>query len=66
MAIISIIIHYFLIQKYKKLAFEPVKSKERMMELNETTNRYEYIRWPLNWAAPIICFVILIGTIYGY
>ena len=58
-AIISIIIHFFIIQKVKKIAFEPVTNKERLNELSSTSSRLESLRWFSNWGAPFVCFVIL-------
>ena len=58
-AVISIIIHFFIIQKVKKIALEPVTNKERLNELSSTSSRLESLRWFSNWGAPFVCFVIL-------
>ena len=58
-AIISIIIHFFIIQKIKKIAFEPVTNKEKLNELSNTTFRLEKTMWFCDWVAPFMCFVML-------
>lgn len=60
-AIISMIVHYFIIQKYKKLAFEEVTT-ENLNNLNSTSSRLESLRWFSNWLAPFICFIIIAST----
>ena len=61
-AIISIIIHFFIIQKVKKIAFEPITNKERLNELSSTSSRLESLRWFSNWGSPIMCLIFLAGN----
>lgn len=59
-ATISIIIHYFIIQKYRKIAFEPVTNKEKLGELSSTTSRLDSLRYLTYFVAPILVLIFYI------